>query len=89
MNILAILIVGGVVGWLASKLMGRNEGILASIVIGVIGSFIGSFVSMFFMGSDKSYLAFDLTGAFWSLIGTIILVAILNAISSRQHRHGV
>jgi len=74
------IILGGLVGWLASKLLGREEGILASIVIGVVGSFIGSFISRVFTGSDQSYLAFSWSGLFWSLIGALALVAILNAV---------
>lgn len=89
MNILTIIIVGGVVGWLAAQLMGRDPGIFGSILIGVVGSFIGSFVSYLIVGSDQSYLAFSWVGAFWSFIGAIILVAIINALSShpQQHHH--
>lgn len=87
MTILTVLIIGGLVGWLAARLMGRQEGILASILIGVVGSFIGSFISTFFVGSDQSYLAFSWAGVFWSLVGSIVLVAIMNALSSRQHHH--
>jgi uncharacterized membrane protein YeaQ/YmgE (transglycosylase-associated protein family) len=85
MTILTVIIVGGIVGWLAGKIMGRDEGIFASILIGIVGSFIGSFVSAMLTGSDRSYLAFSWTGFFWSLIGAIILVAIMNAMSSRRH----
>jgi uncharacterized membrane protein YeaQ/YmgE (transglycosylase-associated protein family) len=87
MSIIVFLIVGGLVGWAASRLLGRDEGLLASILIGIIGSFIGSFISMLFVGSDQSYLAFSWTGIFWSLIGAVILVAIMNAVTSRQHHH--
>jgi uncharacterized membrane protein YeaQ/YmgE (transglycosylase-associated protein family) len=85
MTILTTLIVGGLVGWLAAKLMGRDEGIFASILIGIVGSFIGSFVSMLFTGADRSYLAWNWSGFLWSMIGAIILVAIMNAMSSRRH----
>jgi len=83
MNLLVILIIGGLVGWIAGQVAGRNEGILASIVIGVVGSFIGSFVSKLFTGSDQSYLAFSWVALFWSFVGALILVLILNAV---QHR---
>jgi uncharacterized membrane protein YeaQ/YmgE (transglycosylase-associated protein family) len=87
MAILTILIVGGIVGWLAAKLMGRDEGIFASILIGVVGSFIGSLVSRLFVGSDQAFLAFNWMGFFWSLIGAVILVAIMNALSPRRHHN--
>jgi uncharacterized membrane protein YeaQ/YmgE (transglycosylase-associated protein family) len=86
MSILVALIVGGIVGWLASRLLGRHEGIFASIIIGIIGAFIGGFVSRIFTGADQAFLAFSWSGFFWSLIGAIILVAIINAFSHpRSH----
>ena len=86
MSILVAIILGGLVGYIASRLMGRNEGIGMSIIIGIVGSFIGSFVSNLFTGSDKSFLAFSAMGLFWSLVGSVILVAILNAVT-RSRRH--
>lgn len=88
MSIIVAIILGGLVGYLASRLMGRQEGILMSVIIGIIGSFIGGFVSKLITGSDKSFLAFSWMGLFWSLIGSVILVAILNAIS-HPRRHTV
>ncbi len=85
MSIIVTIILGGIVGWVASKMLGREEGVFASIVIGIIGSFIGSGVSQLFTGSDHSYLAFSWGGLLWSLIGALILVAILNAIR-RPHQ---
>lgn len=43
MSLLVTLIIGGVVGWLASILMKTNAqmGILANVIVGVIGSFLG------------------------------------------------
>jgi uncharacterized membrane protein YeaQ/YmgE (transglycosylase-associated protein family) len=80
MSIIVFIVLGGLVGWLAAKLLGREEGVLASIVIGIVGSFIGSFISTLFTGADQSYLAFSWSGLFWSLIGALALVAILNAV---------
>lgn len=85
MSIIVAIILGGLVGWIASKLMGREEGILMSVVIGIVGSFIGSFISNVFTGSDKSFLAFSWMGLFWSLVGAVILVAIMNAVSRPRH----
>ena len=89
MNLLTILIVGGLVGWAAAAVTGRHEGIIASILIGIVGSFIGSFVSLLFTGGDRAYLAFSWVGVFWSFIGAFILVLILNAIQGRGASHQV
>lgn len=85
MSILMIILVGGLIGWIAARLAGRDEGILGSILIGIVGSFIGSILSKLLTGSDRSYLAFDWGAFFWSLIGALILVAILNRVSHPRH----
>jgi uncharacterized membrane protein YeaQ/YmgE (transglycosylase-associated protein family) len=85
MSIIVAIILGGLVGYIAARVMGREEGILASIVIGIIGSFLGSFISRLFTGNDQSFLSFSWMGLFWSFIGSIILVAIMNAMSHRHH----
>ena len=86
MSIIVAIILGGLVGYIASRLMGRQEGILMSVIIGIVGSFIGGFVSNLITGSDKSFLALSWMGLFWSLVGSVILVAILNAISHPKRR---
>jgi uncharacterized membrane protein YeaQ/YmgE (transglycosylase-associated protein family) len=87
MSIIMFLILGCAVGWLASQLLGREEGVAGSIVIGIIGSFIGSFISRL-LTSSSSYLTLSWSGFLWSLIGSIVFVAILNAITHPRHyRH--
>lgn len=81
MGIIVFLIVGGIVGWLAGLLLGRREGILGSIVIGIIGAFIGEWISRLFTGGSQAFWAFSWGGFIWSLIGAIVLVALLNAFS--------
>lgn len=86
MGLLVYIILGGLVGYLAARLLGRSEGIIASVIIGIVGSFIGGFVSQLFTGADQSFLAFSAMGLFWSTMGALVLVAILNAFS-RSGRH--
>lgn len=86
MGLITWIILGGIVGWLAARLLGRHEGIVASIIIGIIGSLIGSWISMLLTGGDRAYLAFSWSGLIWSLIGSVVLVAILNAFSHPHRR---
>ena len=46
-NLVVTLIIGGVVGWLASIMMKTNAqmGILANVVVGIFGSFLGVYVA--------------------------------------------
>jgi uncharacterized membrane protein YeaQ/YmgE (transglycosylase-associated protein family) len=85
MGILVFIILGGLVGYIASRIMGRNEGVLMSVIIGIVGSFIGGVASSLLTGSNKSFLAFSVSGLIWSLVGSVILVAILNAVKRPHH----
>lgn len=45
MNILYVLIIGGLAGWIAGLLVkGRGSGILVNIVLGIIGAFVGNYL---------------------------------------------
>jgi uncharacterized membrane protein YeaQ/YmgE (transglycosylase-associated protein family) len=87
MSLLAIIIIGGIIGWLAARLAGRDEGIIGSIVIGIVGAFIGSALASVLNAGAQSYFAFSWSGVLWSFIGAVILSAILNAV--QHHPSGV
>jgi uncharacterized membrane protein YeaQ/YmgE (transglycosylase-associated protein family) len=86
MSLILFLVIGAIVGWVASHVLGRDEGLLMSIVIGIIGAFIGSFVSRLFTGANQSYLTLSLGNLVWAFIGALIFVGILNAFS-HTHNH--
>jgi uncharacterized membrane protein YeaQ/YmgE (transglycosylase-associated protein family) len=79
------IIVGGIIGWLASKIMKTDEqqGILANIVIGVIGALLGRWVFADLLGIGGATAAgeFSLAGLLWGIIGAVILIAILKALN--------
>lgn len=80
MAIIIWLIIGGVIGWLASLVMRTDaqQGIILNIVVGIIGSFIGNWVGGLF--GYGATLSFSAVGLLWSFIGAIILLAIVNLI---------
>ncbi len=81
MNILIWLIVGGILGWLASLIMGTDaqQGILLNVVVGIVGALIGGFVLAPLFGTATINQGdFSLSGLLVSLLGAIILLAIVN-----------
>lgn len=78
MGLIIWLIVGGVIGWLASLVMRADaqQGILLNIVVGIIGAFIGGILVA--GGSINSGIT--VTSFIVSLVGAIILLAIVNLI---------
>lgn len=75
MGIIIWLIVGGVVGWLAGMVMRDNQGILLNIVVGIVGAAIAGFL---FGGSINDVIT--ISTFVYSLLGAIILLAIVNLI---------
>ena len=80
MNIIIWLIVGGIVGWLASLIMkiDAQQGILLNIVVGIIGAFIGGWLVGPLLGNGSINEGFSVMSFVVSLIGAIILLAIVN-----------
>lgn len=79
MGIVMWLIVGGVIGWLASVIMRTDgqQGILLNIVVGIIGSFIGGLI---FARGDINNAPLTIMTFLVSLVGAIILLAIVNLV---------
>lgn len=78
-GIIIWLVVGGVVGWLASIVMRTDaqQGILLNIVVGVVGAFIGG---MIFSGGSINNAGLSLYSFLVSLVGAVILLAIVNLV---------
>jgi uncharacterized membrane protein YeaQ/YmgE (transglycosylase-associated protein family) len=81
MNIIIWLIVGGIVGWLASVIMRTDaqQGILLNIVVGIVGAFIGGLLlsPLFGVGTINTS-GLTLATFMVSLGGAVILLALVN-----------
>jgi uncharacterized membrane protein YeaQ/YmgE (transglycosylase-associated protein family) len=81
MNFIIWLIVGGLVGWVASMIMRTNaqQGMLLNIVVGIVGAMIaGWFVAPMVGVPTINQGNFSLPGLLVSLVGAVILLAIVN-----------
>ena len=83
MGIISWIIVGALAGWLASKMMNTDAsmGAIANIVVGIVGALIGGFVMNFF--SKTGVDGINLYSIFVAFLGSIILLAILKAITRK------
>jgi uncharacterized membrane protein YeaQ/YmgE (transglycosylase-associated protein family) len=83
MNFIAWLIVGGLIGWIASKIMNTDaqQGIVLNIVVGIVGAFLGGYLIAPMLGTGTiNQNDFSVMGLVTSLIGAVILLAIANLV---------
>lgn len=80
MGFILWLIVGGIVGWLASLVMRTDgqQGILLNIVVGIVGAFLGGWLISPLVGVGTINQGISIGSLVVSLIGAIILLAIVN-----------
>ena len=77
MGLILAIIVGGIIGWLASLIMKTNAqmGVVANIIVGIVGGMLGHFVARLIgiaaIGALGSFLI--------SLAGAVLLIVILRA----------
>jgi len=81
MNVIIWLVVGGLIGWLASRIMNTDaqQGIGLNVVVGVIGALLaGWLITPLVGGATINQGDFSLSGLVISLLGAIVLLAIVN-----------
>lgn len=79
MGILIWLVIGGVIGWLASIIMRTDgqQGIILNVVVGIIGAFLGGLI---LSRGDINDSPLTVMSFLVSLAGAIILLAIVNLV---------
>ena len=83
MGFIIWLIVGGVIGWVASLIMRTDaqQGILLNIVVGIVGALLGAFLIAPMLGAGTINAGdYSIMGLLASLLGAIILLAIVNLV---------
>ncbi|MBT9463027.1 GlsB/YeaQ/YmgE family stress response membrane protein [Hydrogenophaga sp.] len=81
MNLIIWLVVGGVIGWLASLAMKTDgqQGVFLNIVVGIVGAALGGLLISPLVGVGTiNQDAFSLGALFVSFLGAVILLAVVN-----------
>ena len=79
MGLILWLIIGGVIGWIASMIMRTDaqQGIFLNIIVGIVGAFIGGLV---LSGGSINNAPLTITSFLVSLLGAVVLLAIVNLV---------
>jgi uncharacterized membrane protein YeaQ/YmgE (transglycosylase-associated protein family) len=87
MNFIIWLVMGGVIGWLASLMMKTDgqQGIILNVVVGVVGAMIGGWLLSPLMGVGTiNQDNFSLASLAVSFVGALILLAAVNLIRRKS-----
>lgn len=80
-NFIVWLVVGGVIGWLASLIMRTDgqQGIFLNVIVGIIGAALGGWLISPLVGVGSiNDDVFSIGALLVSLVGAVILLAIVN-----------
>jgi uncharacterized membrane protein YeaQ/YmgE (transglycosylase-associated protein family) len=83
MNFLIWIVVGGILGWLASIVMKTDaqQGMILNVVVGIVGALLGGWLLAPLFGTGTiNQNDFSIAGLGVSLLGAIILLAIVNLV---------
>ena len=81
MTLILVLVVGGIIGWLASMVMRTDgqQGIFLNVVVGIVGAVLAGFlITPLIGGAPITSGSFDAMSLLSSFLGAVILLAIVN-----------
>ncbi|HEY6012563.1 MAG TPA: GlsB/YeaQ/YmgE family stress response membrane protein [Candidatus Limnocylindrales bacterium] len=83
MGIIAWIVLGAIAGWLTNMIMGGGEGVIATIILGIVGAVVGGYVA------GTVFKVADVTGInvesiVVAVIGGIIVVAVYRLVMTRR-----
>jgi len=88
MSWIVALVIGGLIGWVASLIMNTDAqmGALANVVIGIIGSILGKFIfaDLLGIGSAGDAGALSIAGILWGVVGAVILIYLIQLVTHRR-----
>ena len=89
MNFIIWLVVGGIIGWVASIVMKTNaqQGMILNVIVGIVGAMLGGWLISPLVGVGTiNQDNFSVAGLLVSLLGAVILLAIVNLFRRRGVR---
>ncbi|RNC29087.1 MAG: hypothetical protein AWM53_01007 [Candidatus Dichloromethanomonas elyunquensis] len=85
MGIIGWIVLGGIAGWIASKITGNDPrmGVGMNILVGIIGAFIGGWLLSIFGTTGIS--GFNIWSFLVALLGAVVLLAGVNALTGKRY----
>lgn len=84
LNIIAWIIVGGLAGWIASKIMKTDAsmGLFLNIVVGIIGAVLGGWLVNWLLNASPDI--FSIGGFITAIVGSVILLGLVKLVTGNR-----
>ena len=83
MGIIAWIVLGAIAGWITNMIMGGREGVIATIILGIIGALVGGWLAGSVLGV-ADVTGVNITSIIVAVIGAVIVVAVYRAVVGRR-----
>jgi uncharacterized membrane protein YeaQ/YmgE (transglycosylase-associated protein family) len=83
MGIIAWIVLGAIAGFLANMLVGGREGLIGTIVLGIVGAIVGGWLAGIFLNL-KDPTGINVESIVVSVIGAIIVLFVYRAVAGRR-----
>jgi uncharacterized membrane protein YeaQ/YmgE (transglycosylase-associated protein family) len=82
-GIIAWIVLGAIAGWITNLIMGGGEGVIATIILGIIGAVVGGWLAGTVLGI-ADVTGINITSIIVAVVGAVIVVAIYRAVVGRR-----
>jgi uncharacterized membrane protein YeaQ/YmgE (transglycosylase-associated protein family) len=83
MGLIATIVVGLIAGWLASLIMKTKTGLVAELILGVVGAIVGGWIASLLTGIDM-VTGINITSILVALVGSIIVIVVYRFIRRKR-----
>ena len=83
MGIIAWIVLGAIAGWITNMIMGGKEGVIATIILGIIGAVVGGWLAGTVL-KVADVTGINIESIIVAVVGAVIVVAIYRAVTGRR-----
>ena len=83
MGVIAWIVLGAIAGWITNMIMGGGEGVILTVILGIVGAVVGGFLIGTVLNlADVTGL--NITSLIVAVIGAVVVVAAFRMLSKRS-----
>lgn len=83
MGIIAWIVLGAIAGWITNMIMGGGEGVILTIILGIVGAVVGGYLAGSVLGI-ADVTGVNITSIIVSVVGAVIVVAVYRMFMGRR-----